>query len=380
MNSMVYLLAIVIVVALVAYFIFLASSTGNAAKQTTIVTSIPPAPNTTTVSPSNPGTSDGSSNASYAPYGWVSAVGYPTPVGDAQCVIVHSRIYCMGGVIAANSTRLFYTSDTYSAAVTSNGISGIWRESIPLQIIPSSCTTYSTSIFCITGRLLPFYNSTTDNVTNQTYVASTTQTGLGPWVATTTYPVNATTNGCVTSGFIIYCVGGMASNKTFISRSYYATVSSNGIGQWKETAALPVAANPQCFVYSLTIYCLGSYANSNGTMQNFNYYASVTGSGISSWSSTAPAPNPPGNYSCSYYKPFIYCIGGGNNYTSLSNVYYTGLSIGGVNGWHLSTVLYPLTVTNSTTCTSFNDTRFCIGGQTENLSYLNSVYYTTSHV
>lgn len=371
MDSRIYLVIIVILAVLLVYFLILAPGSSSSSKTTTII--LTTIPNVTSINSSvNSSTAtrpNSTQNFSASKLGWVRTTGYPTPIGQEKCIYFSNYTYCIGG-----TTNINYTSDAYFSKVLGTGL-GPWTETTPLQIIPAGCILYKKSIFCITGELLQNHE-----VVNQTYYSYPNSTGLSIWNQTTDYPINGSTKGCVASGIIVYCVSGMlAINKSITPDSFYATISPSKIGQWTQTTPFPIDAEPQCFVYDFTIFCMGSYVGSNG-LATYAYYAPITAYGIDSWKSTTPPPNTQGDISCYNYNNFIYCIGGldMSNYNN-SQAYYTGLSAGGVNGWH-KVAPYPISNGTASSCITTNSTTFCIGGQISNTSYINNVYYTRSFI
>ncbi len=366
MDIRLYAVAIILIVAILGYFVFIAPKNPNAISSSIPTTSIPV---TNTINQTNSSTTNNiQTNYSQANRTWVQSKTFPIQIGNSNCVIIANVTYCVGGCTGNKN----YTSSSYYSSVNKSGARG-WNETIPAPIIPTSCLTYLIDVYCVTGKLLSNHD-----VINTTYYAYANNSGLSQWNVTTPYPRNISTHGCATSGFVIYCVGGIAGNGSLMSLSYYAPISKNGIGQWSSTTPLPAKANPQCYTYAYTIYCLGSYVY-NGMLQNFNFYAPITSTGIQSWKSTKAAPNDPNSYSCSFYSPFVYCVGGKYNFTNSSPVYYTGLSIGGVNGWHQAPS-YQFPVTNGTSCTTYNNTSVCVGGRLSNSSYINNTYYTRSFI
>lgn len=370
MDARVYLLVIVVLAALLVYFLLLAP--GATYRKTTTTTTVPvfSQNTTTTVNSIVNQTTNSSQNFSASKVGWVGTTPYLTQIGQEKCVYYENYTYCIGGTTNSN-----YISSAFFAKVMGTGL-GLWTETIPLQIVPEGCILYTDEVYCITGHLLSDYDTI-----NTTYYAYANSTGLSNWNQTTNYPINATTRGCVASGIIVYCVGGIfGGNHTMTDNSYYAPISGSGIGKWSQTIPFPIKADPQCYVYDYTIYCMGSYVNANGVVASYAYYAPITIYGMDSWRSTAPPPNFQGYISCNYYSPFVYCLGGLNSKDyNETPIYYTGLSMGGVNGWHEAPG-YPISNASASSCITTNSTTFCIGGQTSNTSYVDNVYYTRSFI
>ncbi len=372
MNVLGYVAIIVVIGIILGYFLFIAPKSSGQAKTTIPATTVVNVAHTV---PNSSKTNSSFVNISALRVKWVQTKGYVTGIGYETCPSIANYVYCIGGEFSTNN----YTSNAYYSSMSDNGIGG-WIETIPNQIIPTNCIPYKNEIFCVTGKLI----SNPKTAINTSYYAYANATGLSSWNETNSYPINATTNGCATVGIVIYCIGGQK-GASLISKSYYAPISNTGIGGWNQTTPLPVSSNPQCYIFSTTIYCLGTYINSNNVLANYDYYAQTSSTGLSSWKATKPAPNPPGTYQCSLYNNFIYCVGGQYNMSNESAVYYTGLSQGGVNGWHAA-VPYPILIdTGSISCTTYDNDTFCMGGQqggsSSGLQYiLNNTYYTKSFI
>ncbi len=366
-----YIVLVVIVAIIIFYFLFVNPAppvkTKTSSVSTIIVqtTSVPSG--NQTINETGPNSTH-SKNTSAVTRLWVQGAPYPTEIGRERCLALNSEIYCIGGANDVN-----YTSVSFYAHILANGTSP-WRETIPLPIIPSSCITYGEAyIICISGQLL----STHQNI-NYSYLATLNGTGLTQWNQTNSYPLNGSSNGCASGGIVVFCVGGVNIRGNFpiySSNVVYAPISSLGIGNWKPTTPLPVNANPQCFDHANTLYCFGSYVNQTQGYTKFAYYAPASASGLQSWKTTTPPPLPAGNFNCNFYDPFIYCIGGYDPNTSGTLVYYSGLSIGGVNGWHQA-VSYPVFNGTQAGCTTYNGTTYCIGGGLRDGAYVNNTYFT----
>lgn len=180
--------------------------------------------------------------------------------------------------------------------------------------------------------------------------------GIGSWSQTTSYPASVAYQGCFSDGGDIYCVGGI-SNMSFSSSSpppspsYFAPLSSSGVGQWQSTTPLPVPSFfPSCAAVSGYVYCIG------GVTMNLTFFAPISASGIGQWVTSTEFPDfsPAGN--CAESGGYFYCVGGiANSSTStvLPYTYSSQLSASGFGPWSKSGA-FP-----SQTLSSQNGAGFC---------------------
>ena len=88
-------------------------------------------------------------------------------------------------------------------------------------------------IYCVGGVTTVAINATAQSLgnTNLTYYAPLTTSGIGTWVKGPNYPVGNDDQTCDTHGGYIYCVGGWAYyTQDVYSYVYYANVTSSGFG------------------------------------------------------------------------------------------------------------------------------------------------------
>src|SRR6266550_4500299 len=109
----------------------------------------------------------------------------------------------------------------------------------------------------------PSHNSTTtssfSSVLSSTSVPTTGQ--VGSWNRTTSYPLPLAAMSCVSSDGFAYCVGGgdeaAPRGSGGLNVTYYAPLSTSGVGQWIKTTDYPLAVqNPSCVTNSGYIYCV----------------------------------------------------------------------------------------------------------------------------
>ncbi len=203
---------------------------------------------------------------------WGQTTPFPIPIDSQSCVASSGYIYCVGGnnetdgsnVDAAESSSVWY------AQLSSSGI-GPWSASTayPGGIYFPTCYTSDGFIYCVGGA------DSNDNPVNTDFFAPLSSAGVGAWTQTTAYPVQASGQACVTSSGEIYCVGGEGSLNTYTGGVYYASVSSGGIGAWKQATGYPIEVQTACAISSGQIYCVGGFDASSSGEDNSVYYASL---------------------------------------------------------------------------------------------------------
>lgn len=205
---------------------------------------------------------------------WSASSQYPLDVMMASCNAYNGYIYCVGGGTGILGSE--YNS-VYSAPISPSGI-GNWsaQTSLPIAFLHPECVVNGIYLYCITG------NTTTS------FFATIGGGGVSTWTFAPGYPVDtAAFNNrisCTTYSGYVYCVGGGT------SKSYYATISGAGIGPWKNTTAYPIrnAASLQCASSSGYMYC--ATGGSSGSGSNLTYYAPISSSGIGNWTKTLDYP------------------------------------------------------------------------------------------
>jgi len=215
--------------------------------------------------------------------------------------------------VASTSTETIggstVTSTSTETIAAGSGQLGQWNASTPYpgSYPPSSCVTASGYIYCVGGN------------GNSTFFAPIVQGVIGGWARTTDYPLPILYEGCVASSDNIYCVGGGTTAQTSdpygrVASAYYATLSSNGIGAWKETTPFPhVVPSPRCMTFNSQIYCVT--ASFNGTSFNISspgntFVAPLSRDGVGTWIESAGPTSL--TTDCSAVDGYAYCFGGGN--------------------------------------------------------------------
>jgi hypothetical protein len=281
-------------------------------------------------------------------------------ITDQTCLNQSSTIYCIGGT-GNNGTTL---DNVYSASVSSSGMSA-WKPQAPYPI-PStliSCATYDGNAYCVGG-----ITGNGSSITDAAYFAPLTSAGIGSWQSTTPYPDPIAGASCTASSGYIYCVAGenATGGSSYIpvtnNSAWYAQISSSGIGTWQKTTAYPHGIQfPVCTATATDFYCFGGY-NSNSIGVDNVFYASLTSSGIGQWKNTTSYPLPLEGEFCVADSGDVICVGGSPNSNSLNAtqaVYYAPITAIGLGTWQQGPS-YPVPI--NTYCAFAAGNIYCIGG------------------
>jgi hypothetical protein len=250
---------------------------------------------------------------------------------DQACVSNAGYLYCVGGG----------TSSTYFSQLSSAGL-GPWMATTdyPISARAQACVVDSNFIYCI-GGMVDTAEAGSLSSTANAYFAPLTSTGIGTWAATTAFP-NGNVSGCVASGGYMYCLSDTA---------YYAPLSSNGVGAWTQTQAPPTHTRG-CAVVGDSIYCFGGGncfpSGPNSDCYSPSYYAPLSSAGIGTWKTTTPLPT---SVSASFASAGSYLF-----YLSVP-VFVAQASSSGIGPWE-TTTNYPHSLGPSS-CVSSNDYLYC---------------------
>ena len=209
---------------------------------------------------------------------------------------------------------------------------------------------------------------------NQSYYAGLYPDGVSSWLSTSNYTVPFSEGSCVTSNGSIYCIGDQSILFSGYSKnSYYANISSTGIGAWSSTTTYPVPFEwGSCSAYNSYIYCVGTMAQGH---TNESYYAPLLQHGIGNWTKTTSFPVPFYGAQCDTYNNYIYCFGdsyinknaagGSRVFTSYSDLlnrttynYYAPVSASGIGVWQEAPV--PPVSETGASCRISGPTIYCI--------------------
>ncbi len=162
-----------------------------------------------------------------------------------SCFVNFSRVYCMGSSFSPTNQSV-YSQITVNGTETLENTTSYPVRVISLFGISLGCAFSFSDIYCAGGSSGAYYQI------SASYYAPLTSNGIGNWTNTTAL---GGTNGCIASNSIIYCFD-PAHNQTF-----YASISLNGIGKWRRTTYFAAFVyNPTCFVHDDYLYCFGGNA------------------------------------------------------------------------------------------------------------------------
>ena len=183
------------------------------------------------------------------------------------------------------------------------------------------------------------------------------------WSATTNYPSGIVSQSCVVSSGFVYCIGGATTPGGIFTPTnavYFASISSSGVGSWSASTSYPTTIfRHSCMVNSGFVYCIAGQSPTGAT--NATYYAALTSSGVGSWSASTAFPRAIYGQSCVVDSAFVYCIGGFNLSTGSDNaVYFAPLNSNGVGMWS-ATTNYPTTIQDQS-CVASSGFAYCVGG------------------
>ena len=288
---------------------------------------------------------------------------------------ITSPLTTIGATTSTSQTANTTTTVTSSQSNQTNQTFNYTQYIQQLTNPGNSGTTTILYAYCVGSPSVPF---------NQSYYAQLDQSGVAEWKPTTGFPAPFLDGSCASTGGTVYCLGGSSILYRGTSRqAYYANVSPNGIGSWRQTSSYPVPfSSGSCTAYSGYIYCVGT---SNATASRDVFYAPLSQSGIGTWTAGTSYPAPFYGGQCSAYHGYIYCLGDsylnasavGHSSTSNSALigqilangglpsintsdYYASISSAGVGHWKKITSTPQPLIGGS--CTISNGTVYCVGG------------------
>ena len=162
----------------------------------------------------------------------------------------------------------------------------------------------------------------------------------------------------------MYCVGGSPSGNRATRAVYFAPILA--MVDWEHGARPPrIPFLPgRTALRTGVLFCETDY---NGTaITNVTYYASISSAGVGTWHKGPDYPIAKEKMQCVQITGSMYCVGGGNGFggldgnQSVDSVYSTVISPAGFSGWVQQTN-YPIPVKDHA-CSAFNTYIYCIGG------------------
>ncbi len=220
-------------------------------------------------------------------------------------------------------------------------------------------------------------SNTSLNITSGGSVTSANVGTVGVWNSSTALPQTIRNATSVEYNGYVYEIGGN-NNVVILSTVYYAPINSNGtIGAWNTTTALPQTIESATSVeYNGYVYEIGGSNNSSAL--STVYYALVNSNGtLGTWTSTSSLPVVNDCATSVEYNGYIYEIGGsGNCYIPYTSVYYSQINSNGTIGnWILSDNTLPNTLDVSVSVV-YNGYIYEIGGGETGGYSVDTVYYS----
>ncbi|MDA4121710.1 MAG: hypothetical protein OK456_00860 [Thaumarchaeota archaeon] len=290
----------------------------------------------------------------------------------------------------------------YGASSGANGSGGI-------AVLGQSCIAYNGSVYCVGGQ----DSGTGTDVSNVYYAPVSISGTVGAWNETTDYGALSDTSGaggigvewpsCVQSDGYIYCFGGSTSTSpSFTSKSFYARLSSSGVGPWIPTtdygADSGYAGDGGIATDQLACVADGGYAyctgGDSGTSKVF--FAQLTANGLGPWTETTDYGAATGSSgaggvaigsnACADESGYIYCVGGTVSSEPVSDVFYAAVNSSGVGAW-TETVDYGASSGSSgiggvpvhgTSCVPYSADIICVAGDTTGNASTGDVFYATA--
>jgi hypothetical protein len=311
---------------------------------------------------------------------WIPEAEYPVQVSGTialagqQCVSGTSYIYCIGGQDANGGPR----SEVYAAPGSGNITGWTSETQYPQAINGQSCVAYSGYLYCIGGT----YDDGGDDIASSYFAPLGSGGTVGTWAATTQFPIPIDSQSCVPSSGFVFCVGGnnetdgTNADSTASNSVWYATLSGSGIGSWSQTTAYPGNVYfPSCITADSYIYCLGG-VDSNFNPVSTSYSAPLTSAGVGAWTLTTVYPIQESGQACAASSGTVYCVGGEEGQgTYTGAAYYATVSSGSIGPWK-QTSSYPLS--SQTDCVISSGNIYCVGGfDGSSVGENGAVYYSS---
>jgi N-acetylneuraminic acid mutarotase len=346
---------------------------------------------------------------------WTSANSFPENDVNLSCLASPSNnVYCIGGIYYyydGPDNSVYYTPVLSSGTLATNvpltytftTNTQIQGEVFQYNVVvtdPAPATISTTNSITVTFPTIALKPSTVDISNGQTETLTATITGGIPpyavklfnitggknaqifgyqkWLNTSSYPNQIDYPSCTAYGNSIYCIGGYNNSFGSVDATYHASVSrSGGLGPWAASAnSYPTNDEEQsCVTSSNNIYCIGGMSNQDG-LDNATYYAPILVSGIpGEWTATSPYPTNVYSQSCITSSGKVYCMGGISDQDGYDNAtYYAPILGSGALGTWTSTNSYP-TNDGYLSCADSSNNVYCIGGYTVQNGIYNATYY-----
>ena len=299
---------------------------------------------------------------------WECGAPYPfqssgnSGVAGAQCLANSTEVFCVGGVDPSGNPR----SNVYLGSISSSGNLSGWNptSSYPIGVTGESCGVWAGRVYCVGG----IHDSNGDDVASS-YFAPLSSSGVGSWNTTTSYPIPVDSESCVTSNGYIYCIAGnnetSGNNANLVPSDsvWYAELSPTGIGTWAETSPYPAGEYvPACFTNAGFVFCVGG-ADPDGNPVSTAYFAPLSSAGVGNWTRTTGYPVGSTGLACAVSGGLVYCVGGetsgGETPAFTNSVYFAPVSAAGIGAWKQAPAF---TRDAGTSCVASSGDIYCVGG------------------
>ncbi|MDO8335677.1 MAG: kelch repeat-containing protein, partial [Candidatus Saccharibacteria bacterium] len=178
----------------------------------------------------------------------------------------------------------------------------------------------------------PSTSSTSANFTNNITPINIGDTGLHTTLDNAALPAGRSGSGYASYGNYMYLVGGSNTGGTATTNVYYAKMNPDGtIGQWIETASLPAVRTLAAAVaYKGYLYALGGH--NDATDQSTVYYAPISSNGtVGPWNTTSSLGAGRNGGMAVAYEGYMYFMGGTNS-SSQTTTYTAQINSNGTIG------------------------------------------------
>jgi len=206
---------------------------------------------------------------------WSRTTSFPTPVDALSCVASVGDLYCVGGESESSGTdaTTALNDSVWYAHLSSSGI-GAWTRGsdYPGGVYFPSCAGLGSYVYCVGGE------DSQQAPENSTYFAFLAPSGMGPWTAGPSYPIDSLAISCAASGSFVYCVGGFESGGATTGAVYASQVSSSSaLGAWQAVSSYPDAVQTDCVASTGFLYCVGGFESSANGPTGDCYFALLNG-------------------------------------------------------------------------------------------------------
>jgi hypothetical protein len=191
---------------------------------------------------------------------WSSTTSFPYPAPNPRCVAYGSDLFCVEPDL--NGSVYTGTPEAYFAPLSATGL-GPWVHTTAPPNVTAGCSTTGGYIYCFGGgACLPM-----SDCPSPSYYAPLSANGIGPWSSTSPIP---------TSAYAVYA-GGDYSLYYFARSTYFALSTSSGLTSWDSTTTYPEVFPASCFSSGFYLYCIGGVNSQSGSGQytNSSYFVLI---------------------------------------------------------------------------------------------------------